>query len=107
MKIKLAPALRFLIAAAIFATYILCMVYNVFDGIIRAWPVFMYIIAAVAGVLISGVTYGVLPTKKTIDTTSTVFKSDGKKSRTIGYWSWIGCGIIFCVIWVPFYISEM
>jgi hypothetical protein len=108
MKLNIPNILRFFCGALIFFFYIMGLVeWQWFDGLIRWFAPLVYLIAAVAGALMSAVLYALLPTKKVVKASGSAIKEGGKHNRAVGYYTWLLCGVLFFVIWLPFYINEM
>lgn len=102
------PGIRFAITGAIFVLYLLALVqWAWFDGLLRSFFPAAFIIAFVAGALCAGITYGVLPIKKTVQQSKEAFADKKYRQAVIGYWTWIFIwGIFFC-IWMFIRIYDL
>lgn len=102
------PGLRFGIVAAITALYIFALVqWAWFDGLLKTlWPA-AFLIAIVLGALCAGITYGVLPVKKTITQSKEAFNEKKYRQAVIGYWSWILIWSVFYCVWMFVRIYDL
>jgi hypothetical protein len=102
------PVVRFLIVAAIFVFYLLALVqWAWFDGLIRSFFPAAFLIAFVVGTLCAGITYGVLPVKKTVEQSKVAYADKKTRQAVIGYWTWIFIwGIFFC-LWMFVRIYDL
>lgn len=116
MKIKLPPAVRFLIAGAIFILYFVALKgQGWFDPMIKSFIPGAFLIAAICGILQQAILYAVLPTKKTIqasnkqlhETRSVEANAPTNRDKAIGYWTWLACGVVFYWIWLVLYIPDL
>jgi hypothetical protein len=98
---KVPPYLRFLIVAGIFTFYLLALVqWGWFDGLLRSFWIAAFLIAALVGALCAGITYGVLPIKKTVELSKEAYAEKKFRKAVIGYWTWIGLWTFFFCIWM-------
>jgi hypothetical protein len=102
------PVVRFLIVAAIVAFYIVALVqWGWFDGLLKSFWIAAFLIAIVAGALCAGITYGVLPVKKTVQQSKDAFADKKFRSAVIGYWTWILIWAVFFCIWMFVRIYDL
>lgn len=108
MQLKLHPAIRAAIAFVMFALFFFAMVeWAWLDPVIKFSKFITYLLTIVWAMLIGGVCYALLPTKKTIQTTTTALKKGGKKDRVVGYWLWLGCFVLLFISALAWYIHEL
>lgn len=94
--------------AAIFVLFILALVeWAWFDGLLRSFWIAAFLIAAVTGALSAGITYGVLPVKKTVELSKEAYKEKKFRQAVIGYWTWILIWAVFYCIWVFIRIWDL
>lgn len=102
------PGIRFAIAAAITALYIVALVqWAWFDGLLRSFWIGAFLIAIVTGALCAGITYGVLPVKKTVQQSKEAFEDKKYRSAVIGYWTWVLIWAVFFCIWMFVRIYDL
>lgn len=102
------PGIRFAIVVAITVFYILALVqWAWFDGLLRSFWIGAFLIAIAVGALCAGITYGVLPVKKTVQQSQEAFKEKRFRQAVVGYWTWIGIWALFFCIWMFVRIYDL
>lgn len=98
---KVHPGLRFGIVVVICILFFFALVeWAWFDGLLRSFALGAYLIAIAVGALCAGITYGVLPVKKTIDQSKDAYADKKYRRAVVGYWTWIFIWALFMCIWV-------
>ena len=109
MQLKnIPPFVRFIIAGIMFLLFFFGMIEWLWlDPVIKLSKLLTYFLVAIWAALTGGVCYAVLPTKKTIQTTTTAIKRGGKIDRVVGYWLWLACFVLLFCGALALYIHEM
>lgn len=102
------PGLRFLIVAGIFVLFLLALVqWGWFDGLLKSFWIAAFLIAVAVGALCAGITYGVLPVKKTVQRSKEALADKKYRKAVIGYWTWIAIWSLFFCIWMFIRIYDL
>jgi hypothetical protein len=107
MKISLPFWLRAAVTAAIFFTWVICMICNVFDGFIKNAPIVFVVLFIVLALLCAGISKGMLPTKKVVKQSVESWNAGKHHQAIINYGIWICMWIAFYAIWFIIYTAEM
>lgn len=98
---------RFVIVTTIFAIWIVCLVCNVFDGLIKNASWLIILVTFVIAWFSAGITKGVLLTKKTVDLSIKSLKEKKDEKAIRAYSIWILMWIAWYALWLILYTGEM
>jgi hypothetical protein len=107
MRVSLPFWGRFLAVGAIFFTWLICMICNVFDGMINN-ALFLFLIGSlVLAILCAGISKGMLPTKKVVKQSVDAWKEGKHHQAIIDFGVWICLWIALFGLCIIGYTAEM